>query len=78
LIPSESAAEGLLFLLGDVSGKGVAASLLIGCQRALAPEALTAACLKELRNFSSGAPKTDDLTLQLPTNASTLPDAHSR
>jgi len=36
---------------------------LIGCQRTLAPEALTAACLKELRNFSSGAPKTDDLTL---------------
>jgi sigma-B regulation protein RsbU (phosphoserine phosphatase) len=36
---------------------------LIGCQGTLAPEALAAACLKELRNFSLGAPKTDDLTL---------------
>lgn len=36
---------------------------LVGCQRTLAPESLAAACLKELRNFSSGAPKTDDLTL---------------
>jgi serine phosphatase RsbU (regulator of sigma subunit) len=29
----------------------------------LAPEALVAACLEELRNFSSGAPKTDDVSL---------------
>jgi phosphoserine phosphatase RsbU/P len=36
---------------------------LIGSQRTLAPEALAAACLKELRHFSLGAPKTDDLTL---------------
>jgi len=36
---------------------------LIGDRRMLAPEALAATCLKELRNFSSGAPKTDDLTL---------------
>ena len=36
---------------------------LVGCQRTLAPEALTAACLKELRDFSLGAPKADDLTL---------------
>jgi sigma-B regulation protein RsbU (phosphoserine phosphatase) len=36
---------------------------LVGYQRTLAPEALAAACLKELRNFSLGAPKVDDLTL---------------
>ncbi len=36
---------------------------LVGRQRTLAPEALSAACLKELRDFSSGAPKTDDLSL---------------
>jgi len=36
---------------------------LVGCQRMLAPEALAAACLKELRDFSLGAPKADDLTL---------------
>jgi hypothetical protein len=34
---------------------------LVGCQRRLAPEALVAACLKELRDW--GAPKADDLTL---------------
>jgi phosphoserine phosphatase RsbU/P len=36
---------------------------LVGCQLTLAPEALAAACLKELRDFSLGAPKTDDLSL---------------
>jgi sigma-B regulation protein RsbU (phosphoserine phosphatase) len=36
---------------------------LVGCQRTLAPEALVAACLKELRDFSLGAPKADNLTL---------------
>jgi phosphoserine phosphatase RsbU/P len=36
---------------------------LIRCRRTLAPEALAAACLKELHDFSLGAPKTDDLTL---------------
>jgi sigma-B regulation protein RsbU (phosphoserine phosphatase) len=36
---------------------------LVSCRHSLAPEALAAACLKELSNFSSGAPKTDDLTL---------------
>lgn len=36
---------------------------LVSCQRTLAPEALVGACLKELRDFSLGAPKTDDLTL---------------
>jgi sigma-B regulation protein RsbU (phosphoserine phosphatase) len=35
----------------------------VACQRTLAPEALSAACLKELRDFSLGAPKTDDLSL---------------
>jgi sigma-B regulation protein RsbU (phosphoserine phosphatase) len=32
---------------------------LVGCQRMLAPEALAAACLNELRDFSLGAPKAD-------------------
>ncbi len=36
---------------------------LVGSQRTLAPEALAGACLKELRDFSLGAPKADDLTL---------------
>jgi sigma-B regulation protein RsbU (phosphoserine phosphatase) len=36
---------------------------LVRCQRTLSPEDLVGACLKELREFSSGAPKTDDLTL---------------
>jgi phosphoserine phosphatase RsbU/P len=36
---------------------------LVGRQRTLAPDALSAACLKELRDFSLGAPKTDDLSL---------------
>jgi sigma-B regulation protein RsbU (phosphoserine phosphatase) len=36
---------------------------LVSCRRSLAPEALAAACLKDLSNFSLGAPKTDDLTL---------------
>ena len=36
---------------------------LVGCQRTLAPEALVAGCLKEVRKFSLGAPKADDLTL---------------
>lgn len=36
---------------------------LVGCRRTLAPEALAAACLKELHDFSLGAPKADDLTL---------------
>jgi sigma-B regulation protein RsbU (phosphoserine phosphatase) len=36
---------------------------LIGSRRTLAPEDLAATCLKELRDFSSGAPQTDDLTL---------------
>ncbi len=31
----------------------------------LAPEALTASCLKELKAFSAGAPKTDDLTIMV-------------
>lgn len=38
-------------------------AMLVGCQRTLAPEALAAACLKELHDFSLGAPKTDDLSL---------------
>lgn len=36
---------------------------LIYSKRTLAPEALATACLKELRDVSSGAPQTDDLTL---------------
>lgn len=36
---------------------------LVGCRRTLAPEALATACLAELRNFSVGVPKTDDVTL---------------
>lgn len=35
----------------------------VGCQRTLAPEALAAACLKELHDFSLGGPKADDRTL---------------
>lgn len=34
-------------------------------QRALAPQALTAACLKDVRAFSSGAHKADDLTIMV-------------
>jgi phosphoserine phosphatase RsbU/P len=35
----------------------------VGERRALPPDALAAACLDDLRTFSSGASKTDDLTL---------------
>ena len=34
-----------------------------GKRHALAPQALIAACLKELKRFSAGSPKTDDLTI---------------
>ena len=37
----------------------------VGGQHALAPETLTAACLKDARSFSSGALKTDDLTIMV-------------
>lgn len=35
----------------------------VGERRALPPDALTVACLEELRTFSAGATRTDDLTL---------------
>ena len=35
----------------------------VGERHALAPEALTAACLNDLKTFSAGAPRTDDLTI---------------
>jgi sigma-B regulation protein RsbU (phosphoserine phosphatase) len=38
---------------------------LVGEQRALAPQALIAASLKDVRSFSSGAHKTDDLTIMV-------------
>jgi len=35
----------------------------VGERHGLAPEALTGACLQELKSFSAGAPRTDDLTI---------------
>ncbi len=35
----------------------------VGARQALAPEALAAACLDELKAFSAGAPRADDLTI---------------
>ncbi len=37
----------------------------VGERHALSPEALTTACLKDLKTFSSGVPKTDDLTIMV-------------
>jgi len=38
---------------------------LVARQGALSPEALAASCLKEVKAFSAGAPRTDDLTIMV-------------
>ncbi len=47
---------------GDEYGVGRLARF-VGERHTLSPDALTAACLNELRSFASGTPPTDDLTI---------------